>query len=236
MKQIPLRPELAPRSLEKAQRERIDWSEYSTSEEGYALRQAKSDEQGGLCGYCECQLSSQDGILPKGVSHIDHFYPRNRQPLPHPELTFEWGNLVLSCLQGKSCGRYKDKQPIPSEQLVNPHTDNPRDFITFICSTEDNRDVIIAQPVPGLNEAQLFKARNTIKAFQLNTVSLEQRRMNAVWSYRAQIDELSKLMEYDEFYALAIEEWASLLPELESQPFCSSLVAYAKAQGLSFSS
>ncbi len=233
MKQIPIRPELAPRSLNKARLSGLDWSEYSVSEEGHALRRAKCEEQNGLCGYCECRLTSADGSLPAGVSHIDHFYPKYKGKDCRPELAFVWENMVLSCMQESSCGRHKDRQSIPPDELLNPHVDNPRDFITFIYHCEDGLELMRAHPVPGLDDDSRKKALRTIEAFQLNTVSLEQRRMNTVQQYRGWVDDVASLLKDRELAEWAEAEKAVLLSELESQPFCSALVAYAEAQMLS---
>ncbi len=252
MRKIHLLSALAPRGLSRARRDNVSWEEFSQSEEGHALRQAKCDEQKGLCGYCECSLADADGALPKGAAHIDHFSPRNRHPNPHPELTYEWGNMVLSCMCPETCGKYKDgkSQKIPTSELLNPHVDDPRHYIRFVCANgadsqsvpSEEQDIeagagLWAVPAPGLSEEELLKAQKTIDAFNLNQQDLLWRRTNEVWKYKPEIDVLSNdLQQQDgELLAVAIDEdLPALRSKLEDVPFCSAMQAYAKGKCLPF--
>jgi uncharacterized protein (TIGR02646 family) len=68
-------------------------------------------EQHGLCGYCECDLSSTTTS-----SHIEHIAPRER----YKHLKFVYENLIVSCdgrflcsgkiLNKESCGHRKDNE------------------------------------------------------------------------------------------------------------------------------
>lgn len=75
-------------------------------------------EQHGLCGYCECDLSSTS-------SHIEHIAPRER----YKHLKFSYENLLVSCdgrllcsgaMKNKeSCGHRKDNE-YDDQLFMNP--------------------------------------------------------------------------------------------------------------------
>lgn len=77
----------------------------------------------GKCAYCESRVTHVS------FAHIEHYRPRSM----FPALTFDWGNLLLSCPVCNS-SRYKgDKFPETSEggPLVNPCADDPAAHFTF---------------------------------------------------------------------------------------------------------
>lgn len=229
MKHIPLQPDLAPPSLSRARKQGLDWETYSCSDDGHQLRQAKATEQQNFCGYCESRLTDDAGELSRGVSHIDHFFPRHKGSAQRPDLTFDWGNMVLSCMCSKTCGIYKDRQKIPASGIIDPHNDDPRTFFTFVM--EDNRYLSV-QPITTLDPQRFKKAENTIEALQLDVQKLRVDRYAALLVYKEEIDTLAGEFQHsvsDEFDTLR-QLARELMDSLESEPFSSALVAYATAE------
>lgn len=229
MKHIPLQLALAPPSLSRARKQGLDWGDYSCSDDGHQLRQAKAAEQQNFCGYCESRLTDDAGELSRGISHIDHFFPRHKGTARRPDLTFDWGNMVLSCMCSKTCGIYKDRQKIPASDIIDPHNDDPRTFFTFVI--EDNR-YLSAQPIAKLDSQRFKKAENTIEALKLNFQKLRVARHSALLVYKEAIDTLAGEFQHsvsDEFDILR-QLARDLMDSLESEPFSSALVAYATAE------
>lgn len=120
-----------------------------------AIWVALNQMQSQLCAYCEVGL---------GVDkHIEHFCTRDR----HPQLTFDWGNLLGSCGRRDTCGTYKDQgfkktqRSYECADLVNPSIHDPDDFFIF---RESGR----VEPRRGLNEADAARAELTIDVLNLN--------------------------------------------------------------------
>lgn len=232
MKRIPLQPDLAPRSLSHARKQGLDWKDYSCSDDGHQLRQAKAAEQQNFCGYCESRLTDDAGELSRGVSHIDHFFPRHKGPAQRSDLTFDWGNMVLSCMCSKTCGIYKDRQRIPASDLIDPHHEDPRTFFTFVIEDRRYKRYVSAQPMTTLDAQRFEKAEKTIEALNLNVQKLLVDRYHALLVHKGEIDTLAEQFQHsvsdesDTLRQLARE----LMDSLESEPFSSALVAYAIAK------
>lgn len=237
MKRIPIQKDLIPKSLEKAEKANSSWGKYSQSEDGKELRQLKAQEQKGLCGYCECRLADDENALQTAPAHIDHFYQRKRCP----QLTFSWDNMVLSCMKEASCGRYKDRQGIPSENLINPHQEDPREYITFICLPKNSQMgqdscQVKAIFIPDLSGQDKQRAENTIQAFNLNSPQLTKFRCWTWLKYRDEFEALKSLFEDKDGINNEVlkEEARNLLAEIEKEEYPSTLLACAKAELKSF--
>lgn len=229
MKRIPLQPVLAPHSLSHARKQNFDWSTYSCSSEGHQLRQAKAKEQQNFCGYCECRLTNDEGELSRGSSHIDHFFPRHKGPAQQPSSTFDWGNMILSCTCNNTCGIYKDRQSIPASDIIDPHHEDPRTFFTFVIEGER---YVSVQPMTVLDSQRLEKAEKTIEALNLNFKKLQVDRYCALLEHKEEIECFAELFHHsvsDEFHTLR-KLARELMASLESNPFSSTLVAYATAE------
>lgn len=111
-----------------------------------------------ICAYCESTFTKED-------SHIEHLYPRSK----YEGLTFEWKNLFGSCNNEFTCGIFKDSARNPHqvkhELLIKPDQDDPSEYFHFY---KNGR--ISAKS--GLTEKQYFRAKETIKAFNLNNTAL----------------------------------------------------------------
>lgn len=124
--------------------------------------------QNGHCAYCEG--------APKG-SHIDHFLRKGR----HPDATFEWENLLVSCTHEKQCGRFKDRQNYAEPDLIHPAMENPEDYLVF--SAHDAS----VQPKEGISPAARTKASETIRVLGLNRPDLRKARHAKAQAYKKQI-------------------------------------------------
>lgn len=229
MKRIHLQPVLAPHSLSRAHQQNLDWSSYSCSAEGHRLRQAKAVEQQNFCGDCECRLTDDAGELSRGISHIDHFFPRHKGPAQQPSFTFDWGNMILSCTCNNTCGIYKDRQRIPAFDIIDPHHEDPRTFFTFVL---EGKRYVNVQPITALDSQRFEKAEKTIEALNLNFQKLQVARYCALLAHKEEIEILAEQFhhpvsnESDTLRQLAQE----LMASFESEPFSSTLVAYATAE------
>lgn len=69
------------------------------------------------CAYSEQLLNTKSSYM-----EIDHFKHKDK----YKDLVVEWGNLLPSC---KKCNTTKGNHDVVAEPIVNPLTDNPKDFL-----------------------------------------------------------------------------------------------------------
>jgi uncharacterized protein (TIGR02646 family) len=141
--------------------------------------------QGPLCAYCE-------GSLEELGKHIEHFRDRHR----HPNHTFDWKNLFLSCVRPDSCGHYKDSTagPYNADDLIDPTVDDPDRFFRF----HSNGTIAIRK---DLTNPERFRAEETIRVFNLDAHfgRLRHMRKLAARAYLSQEpDILGALMDFSE--------------------------------------
>ena len=122
------------------------------------VRDELSQIQEGLCAYCE-------GSLQSGA-HIDHFRRKGR----HREVTFEWTNLLLSCVSQEHCGFPKDRQHYSESDLIHPGQEDPELLLVFSA-----RDASL-QPRNGLSDPERIRATETIRVLGLNDPGLREDR------------------------------------------------------------
>lgn len=194
------------------------------------LYKAKIAEQGGKCGYCECDLKP---LNEKNRVHLDHFYQRRT----HKKSEFEWDNIVLSCTSDHNCGRWKDhKSNIPSEQIYDPHKENPREGMTFVVEGDDTAQIChqgrSRNSISAISLSE--RGEKTISALNLNFKKLRTERRNALYEFEGDICSCEALCRemINEGKELAPiwEEYVEpeLLPKLEKSPFASALLAFAE--------
>ena len=118
------------------------------------IRASLEQMQGRRCAYCEGPLDSLG-------QHIEHFRRKNPKHFPH--LTFAWANLYWSCDQTDSCGHYKDRGAgaYSPNDLIDPCADDPSLFLRF--RSDGTVDVR-----PGLSQRDEFRARETLRVFNLH--------------------------------------------------------------------
>lgn len=229
MRKLPVKPVAPPAYLRQAREGNVPWNEFSTGQDGDALRQMKSDSQAGLCGYCECRLADGDGTLPGGVAHLDHFYQKGRSR--NARMMYDWDNLVLSCKHKDSCGKYKDCQSIESVDIINPNVEDARSMMTFVATPCRNHGVSIT--ARGLDGPNRQRAENTIKALNLNCNRLSVMRYNRWLTFKqsaeALLDYVKTVPDNDELgQALFRHELHVLLTEMEQGEYPSAMRALAK--------
>ena len=121
-------------------------------------------EQDCLCGYSEIPLDEENTS-----SHIDHFVKRDYD---HSKI-FDWDNLVVSAIDEDYGGKYKDNtykiKQNEYAQIFNPTKDDMGQYIEYL------RDGRIA-PRDGIQDAINDKILKTIEVFNLNCISLKNRR------------------------------------------------------------
>lgn len=228
MRKLPAKPEAPPEYLRQAKENNVPWGDFSRGPGGHALRQLKADAQAGLCGYCECRVVDECGILPGGAAHIDHFHQKSRPGNEH--LTYEWANLVLSCMHRDSCGIHKDHQAIGAEDIINPNVEDARALISFVVvprARGTNR--IEAVPINGSR-----RARKTIDALNLNCNRLGIMR-NVCWqTYKGDVQAIQDALNSpgcdSETEGICRTLAGELLQRMERGSFPSSMVACARAE------
>lgn len=229
MRKLPVKHVEPPVYLRQAREKNVPWDDFSRGPDGYALRQLKADVQSGLCGYCECMLVKEGGILPRGVAHIDHFYQKGRPGNEH--LTYDWDNLVLSCKSEDTCGIHKDRQAIESKDIINPNLEDARSMITFIeVPRKRNSYRIEARETEGPGSQ---RAKNTIEALHLNCDRLAVLRYKRWHAFKQSVEDLIAFAEdmpknSREYLELFRQEMETKLLEMEHGEFPSAMVARAK--------
>lgn len=152
------RPKEAPRCLIRAQESGSTNWEKLRGADRRQIWERLNEMQYMLCAYCE-------GTFTKDDSHIEHLYPRSK----YEGLTFEWKNLFGSCNNELTCGIFKDSARNPHqinhELLIKPDQDDPRHYFRYY-----HNGKISAKS--GLTTEQYLRAKETIKAFNLNNSTL----------------------------------------------------------------
>ena len=137
-------------------------------------------EQGGLCCYCEQRIAEKN-------SHIEHLRPRNT----YPNDTFDYQNLLSSCLDKKCCGTAKGRWFSPD--MVTPLDDDCEGRFLYL----GNGKIIPA-------DAHDSHARDTIDRLNLNCNKLKNMRMQTFDVYRYMKENVSR-EEFVEFVSNALQ-------------------------------
>lgn len=127
------------------------WTLSKDNHDGYVLlKEQLRQEQKGLCCYC-CQM------LEEQVT-IEHLKSRDK----YPKLTFDYGNLLLSCQQSKQCDNAKGNDELDLTPLM------------IACDTE------IMLKVNGELNPISDRAKQAIDLLNLNNADLCQRRKQVI--------------------------------------------------------
>lgn len=172
------------------------WDDVSAASKA-EIRKSLEAMQGRKCAYCEGPLDSLG-------HHIEHF--RRRHDFPH--LTFDWSNLFWSCDQPDSCGRYKDGKAgrYNVNDLIDPCIDDPDRFFRF----RSDGTISIR---PGLSPADVRRAQETLRVFNLNPEGgrLRNMRRTVVSPYVSMVDGVDfSAEELKEFFAEELRNAADL--------------------------
>lgn len=156
------RPKEAPKCIARAQENGATNWERLRGGDRRQIWDKLNEMQYMLCAYCESTFTKED-------SHIEHLYPRSK----YEGLTFEWKNLFGSCNNEFTCGIFKDSARNPHqvnhELLIKPDQDDPKAYFRYYRNGR-----ISAKS--GLTDTQYWRAKETIKAFNLNKNSLARMR------------------------------------------------------------
>ncbi len=127
------------------------WTLSKDYHDGYvSLKKQLCHEQKGLCCYC-CQILEAQTI-------VEHLKSRDR----YPKLTFDYGNLLLSCKQSKQCDNAKGNNELELTPLM------------IEC------DIEITLKITGELNPKSERAEQAIKLLNLNNPDLRQRRERAI--------------------------------------------------------
>lgn len=136
------------------------------------------------CAYCEGSINP-DSQTSRGF--IEHFRTRDK----YPKLTFDWGNLFLSCSNKNHCGNIKDTSRVGSyspDDLIKPDEESSEEYVVFSSSGR-------ALVKEGLSSDLHRKATETIRTFNLNDEKLVERRKNVTALYRYKLKEIYEFQD-----------------------------------------
>ncbi|OAV73642.1 hypothetical protein Barb6_00074 [Bacteroidales bacterium Barb6] len=80
------------------------------------LKEAVGEMAFGKCCYSEVRLNEESKYM-----EVEHFFPKSI----YPDDVMKWGNLLPSC---KKCNATKREHDTGKEPIVNPFTDNPKEY------------------------------------------------------------------------------------------------------------
>lgn len=166
------------------------WSSFQNPEKTI-VADALSEEQGAVCCYCNARLSVGD-------RHLEHYRPQST----HPELRYEWGNLLASC--DSSPAPSIGKPPSPDRHCG--HAKGSWFDATLMVSPQDpSCERLFRFRING--EVASFRrdskrATTTITKLNLNEISLQVRRSAAIAVAFADVFVLNR----DQWRAVYLEE------------------------------
>lgn len=199
MKFIPVSSEI-PRLLQSCKTRQpipenpsVAWKRFTKrSASRNQLRTALHTRQQGLCAYCEITLEDTDN--QNIGSHVDHILPKEK----HPDLTFEYNNLVLSCFAtgGELKTDEKDTAPVSCGHAQLKRTNN-FDESLFIKPTDTDCEHFFSFELDGeviadpkLNSSDTDKAKHTLEVLNLNCLRLKRLREDTLTQLYQIFDEL----------------------------------------------
>lgn len=137
------------------------WGDFGKTPCYAETRTALTNEQHGLCCYCESPAID-------GAGHIEHMEPRSR----NPNRTYDATNLSISCNGGNAqhCGHFKDARHNHDHTWNSRNFSAPHDQETCLLFSYDNLGNI------NPTDHQSVKASYMIGYLNLNCSRLVQRR------------------------------------------------------------
>lgn len=207
----------APTCLASFDHRHHTWDDVTAADRA-AIRAGLTALHGRRCAYCEGSLDQLD-------EHIEHLCQRSR----HPNRTFDWANLFLSCTRMDSCGKHKDTcgqsnaacadhanhcHAYECKNLIDPGREEPERFFRFL----SDGSIVLRS---GLSDDDAFRARETLRVFSLDARHgrLRKMRARAVSGHQQTIADLG--------------EYAAALPASDWLPFLKQELAAARDQPFS---
>lgn len=140
----------------RSENRRENWDNFSKTDEYKELKSHLSDEQEGLCCYCEVSINGN------GDTHIEHHKPKSK----HRRDTFKYQNLFACCQKTGSCGHKKQGDYFTG--LVSPLSNDCQDRFIYtglgniIPKDEDDSHADRTIDLLGLDCKYLRDQRKTI--------------------------------------------------------------------------
>lgn len=194
---------IAPPCLAQYSYKTHKWKDVSDTDKA-AIRQSLYAMQQHRCAYCEKSLPKDKAC------HIEHF----RQRSCHPQGTFTWDNLYLSCNTTNTCGKYKDQQSYHWQDLIDPCTDDPDDYLRFYSDGS-------IRPRKNLLPSEQKRAKETIRVFNLNEQALQATRKSELQGWLQIAEELLQWQEISEDdYQTELNQY---LQDISDKPFITAI-------------
>lgn len=141
--------ELAVFRAEHPDAEAVDFDGFAFRPAKLIVRSVLNADQGGLCAYCERELSPAGG-------QIDHIKPKNG-PNARIDLCFIYTNYAHSCINERTCGQKKKAGLLPIEPGPGCNDD------MFLNTTDG-----MLEPRKGLTKHRQHEVRQTRDMLGLN--------------------------------------------------------------------
>ncbi|MBQ3656691.1 MAG: HNH endonuclease [Bacteroidales bacterium] len=169
------------------------------------------------CAYSEQLLNTKSSYM-----EIDHFKHKDK----YKDLVVEWGNLLPSC---KKCNTTKGNHDVVAEPIVNPLTDNPKDFL-YVKAFKyypKNQKGEITRDVLALNDREHFinprsemgftVAENLENLFDLlKSTSTERQKRNCISKIKSVLESCRPKYEYSAVISTYILYEDETFKELET--------------------
>lgn len=161
------------------------------------IEKALLEMTNGKCAYSEQLLNTESNYM-----EIDHFKPKRK----YKDSVVEWGNLLPSC---KKCNTTKGEHDVMAEPIVNPLTDNPKDYL-YVKSFkyyprneigETTRDVLAINDrehfINPRSNTGFMVAENLENLFELlKTASTERKKRNNISKIKSLLEHCGPKYEY----------------------------------------
>lgn len=165
------------------------------------LREHLWELQFGLCAYCERVLE-----LGPGTSSIEHVIPKTA----NPQVTFQYTNLVLCCLDSDTCNLHKKGQHFAGFDTTGRWTQG------FISPTQARCELSFSYGRDGsvgpAEQAAEPDASETIRILNLNHVPLKTERREYLGAVETAISDMDGQMEAIRIFLAAELELGGLKP------------------------
>jgi uncharacterized protein (TIGR02646 family) len=141
-----------------------EWADYSKDDIRNKIKEnILLFEQDEYCPYCEKRIHKSD------EGHIEHIKPRDT----YPKEFQNYNNLVVSCNEVNSCGKYKKNNY--SNNFINSVIDNPNDYFDYNIANGE----IVPKHI-NKDSIEYARAIYTIEVLNLNSYELKNARANLI--------------------------------------------------------
>jgi uncharacterized protein (TIGR02646 family) len=157
------------------------WKKFKDKDD---VRKKLYPRQNGLCVYCEINIELHNKNKNGIGSHVEHILPKET----HPQLTFDYDNLILSCFAtgGEIKADEKDPAPVSCGHATLKRT-NDFDVSLFIKPTDSDCEHYFSFELDGsvtahpeLNSSEIDKAEHTWQVLNLNCLRLKRLREDTI--------------------------------------------------------